>query len=277
MPQLRRCVGSVRGQKGVEYEHIVQDGESTDGTREWLESQRDIKAVSETDNGMYDAINRGWSRAGGEILSWLNADEQYLPGTLRVVAECFAGRPDIDLIYGNTIVVDAKGEPLAARRGVPLRHVYIRNGFLNIYSCTLFFRRRLLDDGLLEFDTSYRYAADGDLILRSLKDGIRSHHCGRYLSLFGVNEGNLSGQPEMLYETRRVQQAHGGLSFRLQRQLVMFARRIERLFRGYYRRVDVEYDYALDEVPNYRHVTVSRLTGRFDIRKYVGEASRSVD
>ena len=75
MPQIRRCVGSVRGQKEAGCEHIIQDGGSSDGTVEWLKTQPHLRVCAEADMGMYDAINRGWSRAAGEVLSWLNADE----------------------------------------------------------------------------------------------------------------------------------------------------------------------------------------------------------
>jgi glycosyltransferase involved in cell wall biosynthesis len=81
LEQLKRCVGSVRGQKSVSYEHLVQDAMSSDGTPQWLSAQSDIAAVSENDSGMYDAINRSWNRSRGKILSWLNSDEQsLLPG-----------------------------------------------------------------------------------------------------------------------------------------------------------------------------------------------------
>ena len=84
LAKLRRCVGSVQGPFGPSCEQLVQDACSTDGTPEWLFRQPDLKAVSEPDAGMYDAINRAWGRAQGQILSWLNSDEQYLPGTLRM-------------------------------------------------------------------------------------------------------------------------------------------------------------------------------------------------
>lgn len=80
LTKLKCCVGSVRGQTGVEVEHLVHDACSTDGTVGWLSGQNDLDSVSENDSGMYDAINRGWSRASGDIVSWLNSDEQYLPG-----------------------------------------------------------------------------------------------------------------------------------------------------------------------------------------------------
>ena len=268
MPQIKRCVGSVRGQQNVEAEHIIQDACSTDGTAGWLSNQHDLSCKSERDSGMYDAINRCWGRASGDILCWLNADEQYLPGTLSFVESVFVSNPNVDVVYGNAIVVDSGGQALAARREVPLRHLYISNSFLNIYSCTIFFRRKLWDNNLLKFGVSLRYAADTDLVLRLLQAGVRTYQGCRYLSLFGVHADNLSTHDQMQKETREVQLVHNALSFAWQRQFVVTMRRFERLIRGCYRRVSLSYDYSLNEIPEYQHIDAENVGGRFDIRKY---------
>src|SRR5580658_5685732 len=89
---LKLCVASVADQ-GVEVEHIVQDACSDDGTLDWLLTDPRVQAFSEKDAGMYDAVNRGLRRASGEILSYLNCDEQYLPGALRAVETHFESHP----------------------------------------------------------------------------------------------------------------------------------------------------------------------------------------
>ena len=128
---LPRCVGSIRGQKDVTVEHIIQDGFSKDQTAAWAARQPELIVHSEKDRGMYDAINKGWARSPGEILSWLNADEQYLPASLAHIAQVFRDNPDADIVYGNTIMVGPDGQPLAARREIPLRFAYVVNGFLH--------------------------------------------------------------------------------------------------------------------------------------------------
>src|SRR5208282_2311123 len=87
---LKLCIASVADQQGVEVEHIVQDSCSDDGTQDWLPQDRRVRAFIEKDSGMYDAINRGYRRAQGDILAHLNCDEQYLPGALRAVGDYFA-------------------------------------------------------------------------------------------------------------------------------------------------------------------------------------------
>src|SRR5882757_299741 len=86
---LKLCVASVADQ-AVEVEHIVQDAGSDDGTLDWLSREPRVKAIVEPDSGMYDAVNRGLRRAQGDILSYLNCDEQYLPGALSAVEQFFS-------------------------------------------------------------------------------------------------------------------------------------------------------------------------------------------
>lgn len=76
---LKLCIASVADQ-GIPVEHIVQDAGSDDGTLDWLPQDARVRAFIEKDQGMYDAINRGFRRATGDIFAWLNCDEQYLPG-----------------------------------------------------------------------------------------------------------------------------------------------------------------------------------------------------
>jgi len=83
---LKLCIASVADQQGVELEHIVQDSCSDDGTQDWLPRDPRVKAFIEKDAGMYDAVNRGFRRAAGDILAYLNCDEQYLPGGLATIA-----------------------------------------------------------------------------------------------------------------------------------------------------------------------------------------------
>lgn len=298
MPQLRSCIGSVRGQilpqaemlvdrepsetqqpkdltteRAIRVQHIIQDGGSTDGGGEFLQgymaqqpstNNYQPSFVSEADAGMYDAINRAWAKADGDILSWLNADEQYLPGTLGKVAAYFERHPDVDAVFGNTIITTADGSPYAARREIPLRKAYVANGFLYALSCSTFFRRRLWDDGLLKLDTQYRYSADADLVLRLLENGIRFGHVDDFFALFGVEEGkNLSFRPEMKVEGDAIKQKYGALPWAPARKAVMVCRYAERFVRGCYRPVPVKYAYCLDEAGSFMEFEHPALGFRF--------------
>jgi glycosyltransferase involved in cell wall biosynthesis len=262
---LKRCVGSLRGQTDVALEHIVEDGASVDGTQEWLAKQKDIKWSSGVDDGMYSAIAKGWKRSVGSMVSWLNADEQYLPGTLGLVQRTFEKNPKIDVVMGNAIIIDEDGSAVAARREVPLRAIYIRNSFLNVYSCTMFFRRELWERGWLRFDPGLRYAADMELILSLLKKNCRFLHLKEYLSLFGIDGTNLSIHKKMKEETTRIKKKYGGGREKIFEMGLLAMRRAERLVRGGYRRVNLEYRVAMDEIPNYRLIRCLKVGGRYTI------------
>lgn len=272
LEKLKRCVGSVRGQKGVALEHLVQDAQSTDGTAQWLKTQTGMYALSEADAGMYDAINRAWSRSQGEFLSWLNSDEQYLPGTLEKVAAYFDANPNVDVVFGNYIVADAQGRPIALRREIPFRKAYVANGFLNMQSATIFFRRHLWNSRLLKLDSQYRYAADKDLILRLAAAGAVIRHIPEYLAIFGVDGTNLSTHPQMEHEIEAIRLANGAFKNRNLRKIIMLGRNVERLMIGGYRLAHIYYHYAINEIPNYVEFNASHLGGRYSLTDLEGRA-----
>jgi glycosyltransferase involved in cell wall biosynthesis len=268
---LKRCVGSIRGQSGVTHEHLLQDATSTDGTAEWLAVQSDLSLVSERDSGMYDAINHAWARSRGGILSWLNSDEQYLPGTLARVAAVFDSDPLLEVVWGDAIIVDSRGKPIALRREIPFRSAYIANNFLYVMSCATFFRRSLFDRGLLKFDTQYRYSGDMDLFLRIARSGAIIRHVPAYLSLFGNHGGNLSNDSSGVGdELERVRRAHGAFGNPALRKLVLVGRRVERVVGGAYAKKDITYRFAIDEKPNYLEVSAKGVGGRYSLRDIEG-------
>ena len=105
---LKLCIASAADQ-GVDAEHIIQDAGSDDGTLDWLLQDQRVQAFVEKDAGMYDAINCGFRRATGDILAWLNCDEQYLPNALASVVEFFESNPQIDVLFGDIVFADDRG------------------------------------------------------------------------------------------------------------------------------------------------------------------------
>src|ERR1043166_8988089 len=119
---LKLCIPSVADQ-GVELEHIVQDSCSDDDTKNWLPYDRRVQAFIDKDAGIYDALNRGFRRGTGELFSYLNCDEQYLPGALKQVHDFFAAHPDIEALFADSIVIDPDGNYVCHRPSlVPRRH-----------------------------------------------------------------------------------------------------------------------------------------------------------
>jgi hypothetical protein len=226
---------------------------------------------------MYDAINKAWERGKeGDIYSWLNCDEQYLPGTLAKVAEYFDRHPEVDAVFGNAIIVDGDGRPLAARREIPLRKAYVTNGFLYALSCTLFYRSHLRESDLLRLDASYRYSADAELVLKLLDAGVRFGHIDDYLSVFGVAGGNLSFSEKMAEESEAIKFKYGRSRNALVRKAVMGGRYLERLLTGCYRKENVTFDFAVNEVPDYQKREAKGLGTRFEYNWYRTEKAEKL-
>ncbi|NCD41035.1 MAG: glycosyltransferase [Bacteroidia bacterium] len=258
---LPRCIGSVRNNINdcIDVEHIVQDGGSLDGTVDYLSAHENVFKNSSSfmfswesgsDKGMYDAINKGWMRSTGDFVSWLNGDEQYLPRTLNTVRAASLLHPEADIFFGDVIICDGKGDALAARREIAVKPRHLCNGVLYPFSATMFFHRRLLDQGLLFFDTSYKLCGDFDLILNLLSAGARMVHIPQYLSLFTISGVNLSTRHKsaLLTESEAIRKKHGGVHRNCLRRAMLIDRWFHKLIAGCYRRDSIDYDYVIDDI-----------------------------
>ena len=113
-PYLGFSLNSVLQQDYARIEYLVVDGGSTDGSVELIEAQADSFTwwVSEKDSGQAEAINKGFQRATGEIVAWLNSDDLYLPGAVKKAVSAFQSNPDLGMVYGNAITIDQNGSLL---------------------------------------------------------------------------------------------------------------------------------------------------------------------
>ncbi len=101
---LERTIKSVLDQGYPNIEYIIIDGVSTDGSVEIIKKYEDQLSywISEPDAGMYDAIQKGFDQSTGEIMTWINSDDELMPGSLFIVAEVFSKYENIDWITGNS-------------------------------------------------------------------------------------------------------------------------------------------------------------------------------
>jgi glycosyltransferase involved in cell wall biosynthesis len=238
---LRLCVASVADQE-VEVEHIVQDARSDDGTLDWLLTDPRVKAYSEKDAGMYDAVNRGLKRTSGEILSYLNCDEQYLPGTLSAVGTYFASHPEVEVLFGNCLVVDPQGEFICYRKVLRPSKYHVMVSHLPTFTCATFFRRSVLDQHGLYFDNKWRDLGDADWVLRALDKGLRIGVLGEFLSTFTDTGANMSLAPNAQREKQALRDAAPAWARSIAPALV-WRHRFNRLLRGAYRQRP--FDYAI--------------------------------
>ncbi len=240
LPYLEMCAASIADQEGAEFEHIVVDGASTDGTVQWLEQHPQIKSISETDNGMYDAVNKGLKMTKGEILAYLNCDEQYLPDTLAFVKQYFETNPGVDILFGGALLIRPDASLIAFRKSYPARWPYIAASHLYLQSCSTFFRRSVVDKGFF-FDSRYRSIGDEEFMMRLLRNGFKSAHVDRYLGAFTMTGQNLSIDSRAIQEKKMLMQSIPSIVKILKKPLTA-ARLMEKLLRGaYFQGKPIEY------------------------------------
>lgn len=242
---LKLCAASVTDQEGVSHEHIVQDAGTGPDLEKWARSVPDLSLYEEKDQGMYDAINRGLRRANGDICSYLNSDEQYLPGTLAKVSAFFESHRDVDVLFGDAVLIDDHGNPLSYRRTVLPKSTHVRYAHLNTPTCATFFRQRLLDRGFF-FDSKWKVIGDQVWIEDLLRARVSMATLPEPLAVFtftGENLGSTKASEEEAIRRR------GGRSFSagLRKVGAVFSHRIRKLLAGAYKRrkIDIEI-YTLD-------------------------------
>ncbi len=205
---LGEALASVRAQDHPDLEHIVVDGGSTDGTLRLLRESQGVRFTSEPDRGLYDAVNKGFRMAAGEVLGCLNADDRYVvPDALSRAVAVFRERPDADVVYGDYALIAEDGRPIGTRR-VTARPLTL--GRLRSSSCvpphSAFVRRRVLEQGHW-LDPQLRLSGDWDWFLGMAEAGRRFVQLPYVLSEFRVRPGSVTrtlGWPAILREWRLV-------------------------------------------------------------------------
>lgn len=169
---VANCLASIAAQSYRNIEHIAVDGMSIDGTVDVLQAHRSQLAVlvSEPDDGIYDAMNKGIAHASGDIVGFLNSDDFYAHDrVLETVAQCFADDTKLDACYSDLVYVDQFDTFRTVRywQSNPFDPGSFSRGWCPPHP-TLFVRRSVYER-LGSFDLSFRIAADVELMIRFLE------------------------------------------------------------------------------------------------------------
>ena len=164
---LEATIQSVISQDYVRLEYIIMDGGSTDGSVDIIKKYEDKLAwwVSEKDQGQTDAINKGFSRAKGEILAWINSDDTYEPGAISSAVNVLLAHPEIGLVYGNANYINVDGNIIGHFPAAQTDLARLRRGYVHIPQQTAFFRGDLWRS-VGPLDPSFYFAMDYDLWVR---------------------------------------------------------------------------------------------------------------
>lgn len=255
---IANCVESVRHAcRGREYEHIVVDGQSQDGTLEYLRAQPDIHVISEADFGMYDALNKGIARASGDLIGHLNSDEQYSrPGLLS--AWDALQDETVDAIMSPTVMLNGQLE------FIQLFNQVVRPTLLDVYwhmpiqTCSLIYRRCLWVRQ--PYSTKFRLVSDHVWFRKQMELGLRLEVQREPIGLFAWHGDNLSSTQGHLEENALADVDRTRSDLRQAKRIY----RIRKLLWGGYFRFLLTYVL----IRNGKATTERRLFPRLKIRRF---------
>jgi len=190
---LESTILSVLNQNYSNFEYIIIDGASTDGSIEIIKKYQKYLAywVSEKDEGMYDAINKGLKIASGTIFAYLNSDDLYLPNTVQTVVDYFQKHSDISLIYGDCNFIDSEGRFLYTYHFLPFKWKrFIVLNWSSIPQQTTFWRRDI-HKKIGYFNPEFKMAGDFEFYARVSKH-FRIAHLKRVLAIYRLHKKSLS-------------------------------------------------------------------------------------
>ena len=185
---IERTIRSVLNQNYPELEYWIIDGCSTDGTLEIVKKYSDqIKYISEKDSGISDAFNKGISKATGDIIGIINADDMVAPGTFNTIASIYS--EDIDIIYGNGIRVYKDGTQKPYNSADNPNSLYI--GMSMCHPAVYVSKKAYSKYG--GFSIDYKCVMDRELLLRMLHGGAKFLYVNKvfgYYTMGGMSENN---------------------------------------------------------------------------------------
>lgn len=213
---LERTILSVLNQDYPNLEYIIIDGGSTDGSTEIIQKYagRVSSWVSEPDLGQTDAINKGFARANGQILAWINSDDTYNPGAVREAVLFLQEHPDVGLVYSDADFINANDEVIGAFRAAQTDRTRMLQGYVHIPQQAAFFRADLWKK-VGPLDTTFYFAMDYDLWVRLSALAPLVYHPHRVWANFRLHDDGktITSDDRCWPEMLRVHRREGGSWF----------------------------------------------------------------
>jgi glycosyltransferase involved in cell wall biosynthesis len=187
---IEATMRSVWQQDYPSIEYLIVDGGSTDGTPDILRRYADRLAwwVSERDQGQTDALNKGFARATGDILAWINSDDTYEPGAVAAAVDYLIQHPDVGMVYADTNFIDDHGRPIGRFPAAQTDYSRLRQGYVHIPQQATFFRAELWRQ-VAPLDPDFYFAMDYDLWVRLAKLAPFAYLPGRTWANFRLHSG----------------------------------------------------------------------------------------
>lgn len=231
---LEDCIGSVLNQGYPNVEYIIIDGGSTDESVAIIQKHQEKLAfwVSEPDNGQSDAINKGFRKATGDIVAWLNADDYYFPEALATIAKVYRKNPKASFYFGDGMRVDEFGQPIKGffpdgkvvfnRKALVfgLNYILQPSTFINRASLSKIIIDTVPDPSLLAaqtpanyLDPKLHYGMDTDLWIRlsRLTEPVPVSTCLAASREYGTTKTS-TGSFQRIEELRQIAEKHSGVA-----------------------------------------------------------------
>jgi glycosyltransferase involved in cell wall biosynthesis len=213
---LEATILSVLSQDYPRLEYIIVDGGSTDGSLDIIKKYADRLAwyVSENDAGQTDAINKGFSRATGQILAWLNSDDSYEPHAVGHAVKYLISHPAVGMVYSDCNYINEDGLQIGRFPAAQTDLVRLRSGYVHIPQQTMFFRSTLWEL-VGPLDPSFYFAMDYDLWTRLAAHSTLQYVAGETWANFRLHTSGktLTSDDRCWPEMLRVHYRDGGSFF----------------------------------------------------------------
>lgn len=191
---LERTILSVIGQQGVDFEYIIVDPGSTDGSRELIEKYRDVfsAAIMEPDAGPADGLNKGFARATGDIFFYLNSDDTLEPDAFATAVREFERDPSLDILCGHGWIVDEHDKRLRRVWSDPWNPRAVAYGAAFVIQPSTYFRAEAFRK-IGGFNDQNRLSWDGELFVDFCLSGAKHKILNAFMSNYRVHAESLTG------------------------------------------------------------------------------------